>query len=119
MPYSAPTRCAEHGCGAIATAGGRCHQHQRKAWANTSHRNRTLNPGLWRKAQQHHLAYYPYCEVCGTHDDLEVDHILRPIDGGALYDDSNLQTLCTTHHKEKEIEYSRARRAGREWADEQ
>ena len=102
----------------MATRQGRCDQHQRRPWENTSHRNRVLNRYAWQKAQRNHLAYYPYCEVCGTHDDLEVDHILRPIDGGALYDDSNLQTLCATHHKEKEIEYSRARRAGYGWADD-
>jgi hypothetical protein len=38
---------------------------------------------------------------CGVRTGLEVDHIIRPLDGGAAFDPQNLTTLCGTHHRRK------------------
>ena len=31
----------------------------------------------------------------------EVDHVLPMADGGAMYDEANLQALCKSHHSQK------------------
>ena len=38
------------------------------------------------------------CVQCGRAGRLEVDHILRQRDGGALYELANLQSLCRECH---------------------
>ena len=101
MPRSAPTRCTEPGCGTLVTDGSRCEVHRRKAWANTSSRNRVIDKGKWIKVKRAHLRREPGCRVCGSTDGVQVDHIIEVTDGGALYDDENCQTLCQAHHREK------------------
>lgn len=108
MPSSAPSRCTRQ-CGRIATRAGRCDEHQRKAWENTSKRNLTIDKGLWAKVARKHKQREPQCRVCGTEDDLQVDHITEVTDGGSLYDAANLQTLCETHHDEKTALHRRLR----------
>lgn len=100
MPKAAPSRCTQ-GCGAFAVSQGRCEKHQRKAWANTSARNRVLEPSQWARVAREHRTIEPACRGCGTSERLQVDHITEIADGGAPYDHSNLQTLCEDCHKEK------------------
>lgn len=54
----------------------------------------------WRKARSRALARAGYkCCVCGRSDGrLFVDHIVERQDGGAEFDQSNLQVLCGSHH---------------------
>ena len=40
---------------------------------------------------------------------LHVDHIIEVRDGGAFWDETNLQTLCQPHHRAKTLD-ARARR---------
>lgn len=100
MPRSAPSRCTKD-CGRLATRAGRCDEHQRKAWENTSKRNQLIDKTKWKRVADKHLQSEPQCRVCGTDLDLQVDHVTEVTDGGSLYDDANLQTLCRTHHEEK------------------
>ena len=85
----------------MATHDGKCERHRRKAWANKSRRNEVLDPTLWRRAATSYLVDHPYCAGCGSDRDLQVDHITEVADGGALYDESNFQTLCGTCHIRK------------------
>ena len=110
MPRAAASRCTKQ-CGKLATNNGRCDEHQRKAWENTSTRNQIIDRNKWRRAKDNHLINEPTCRVCGTDDRLTVDHITEAADGGELYDDSNLQTLCEPHHREKSRLAKRLRRA--------
>lgn len=42
------------------------------------------------------------CQVCGTHNNLEIDHIKgRGSHPELKYDLDNLQYLCTKHHRQK------------------
>ena len=41
------------------------------------------------------------CVKCGKKGRLEVDHRVPFEDGGAMYDFSNLQTLCRFCHRDK------------------
>lgn len=106
MPNRAPTRCH---CGALATKAGRCDNHQRKAWANTSHRNHVIDKTRWKKTADLHLLHHPRCRNCGATEHLEVDHIIEVTDGGAMYDPANLQTLCHECHKAKTLLARRSR----------
>ncbi|MGW9415162.1 HNH endonuclease signature motif containing protein [Arthrobacter cupressi] len=111
MPRSAPTRCTEPGCGTLVPAGSRCGVHRREAWQNTSARNRAIDKGKWIKVKRTHLRREPGCRVCGTTAGVEVDHIIEVTDGGALYDDANLATLCLAHHREKTAAQRQSRAA--------
>jgi 5-methylcytosine-specific restriction enzyme A len=55
----------------------------------------------WRKYRKQYLLQHPRCVVCGRTDNLEVDHKIRVSAGGSFYDPSNHQTLCITHHSQK------------------
>ena len=46
-----------------------------------------------------------HCVRCGKYARLEVDHIVSLEDGGDLYDDANLQTLCRDCHIRKGIQF--------------
>ena len=53
--------------------------------------------------------------IGGDRYSLEVDHIVEIVDGGAEFDEDNLQTLCRTCHKEKTRQSWKARTSkGRE-----
>ena len=58
-----------------------------------------------RRWRRHSLAYrraHPLCELCEadgfTVASDEVDHIIPRSDGGAIWDERNLQALCRGHH---------------------
>ena len=44
------------------------------------------------------------CVRCGKKGRLEVDHRVRMEDGGAVYDENNLQALCYSCHFSKSQE---------------
>jgi 5-methylcytosine-specific restriction endonuclease McrA len=52
------------------------------------------------------------CVVCGVTEGLEVDHIVRPEDGGDPYSEENLRTLCGLHHRRRTARAAAARRRG-------
>lgn len=41
------------------------------------------------------------CCVCGTDENLSVDHIIPISAGGAVWDEENLVTMCMTHNRQK------------------
>lgn len=45
---------------------------------------------------------HPACAVCGRFAS-QVDHIVPIADGGRMYDESNLQSLCTSCHSKKTV----------------
>jgi 5-methylcytosine-specific restriction endonuclease McrA len=62
------------------------------AYANRSWRWRQLSRRLRRDC--------PFCEVCGSGEDLTVDHVLPLSQGGRQYDRRNLRVLCRRCHGE-------------------
>lgn len=100
VPTAPGSRCTEPGCGTITTT-GRCDRHQRKAWQNPSANTRTLTGRQRTTIRARQLRREPACRVCGSTEDLEVDHIIPVASAGAALSDENLQTLCGTHHREK------------------
>lgn len=101
MPTAPPSRCTDPTCHAIAIAHGRCAAHQRPAW---QHRKDSHWAGgstrRWRKGRADYLRDHPFCAVCGRIANT-VDHIIPIESGGAIWDRSNWQSLCTEHHDVK------------------
>lgn len=59
----------------------------------------------WRLFSKRYKEHNPLCIKCereGRVTGTDVtDHIVRIEDGGAIWDDINLQPLCTCHHNSK------------------
>ncbi len=55
----------------------------------------------WRALRQYHLNRFPLCQAPGcTEAATDVDHIVARARGGTD-DDTNLQSLCHSHHSQK------------------
>ena len=59
----------------------------------------------WRRVRREQLTKEPLCRHCKAHGiskpASQVDHIQRINDGGAWFDDDNLQSLCHECHSRK------------------
>ena len=79
-------------------------QHKRHARA-TEQRQSASRRGYdrtWRRFRAWYLAQNPLCVECSPLGAAtEVDHIVPIEDGGAMYDEANLQGLCKPHHSRK------------------
>ena len=79
---------------------------ERKAFARRSADNsKFYNSRSWRKVRKAFAEKNPVCVKC-QHEGKSVavafvDHIQRIEDGGAKYDEVNLQSLCKFHHNQK------------------
>ena len=104
MPHSAPRICTKPGCNTLVLK-GRCAKHQEHRRSTTRHQKLYSN-ARWRKLRLMHLRRHPLCVQCQaegiTTPATQVDHI-TPHDGNIalMYDVSNLQGLCATHHSRK------------------
>ena len=107
MPTLPPKQCSYPNCKEYTTKQGRCDQHQPEPW--TTSKGRTASQRgygyQWTKTRAQALKRDAYlCQVClkdGIYTQAtEVDHIRNKASGG---DDSlsNLQSICSTCHKEK------------------
>jgi len=103
MPTMPLGPCSQPGCPGRAVAHGRCATHARAERARyDSERGSSAARGYgyeWRKIRDAYLAGHPWCEVCGELA-TDVDHIVSRRRGGTD-DDSNLMSLCHTHHSRK------------------
>lgn len=110
MPIAAPRPCSHTGCRVLATAGGRCADHQREVWIKRPAETKRIG-GRKRKALRAALfAREPLCAECRVVLAEERDHIV-PLGEGGKEDDSNTQGLCIPCHEVKSAaERLRARR---------
>ncbi|MFE5009756.1 HNH endonuclease [Streptomyces sp. NPDC056696] len=93
--------CLNAGCLVPSVRDGRCLDHQtRKSWNRTSARNAS-RPRDWSKRRSRILVRDRFtCQQCGSHKELEVDHIV-PVARGGSWEPDNLWALCKTCHKRK------------------
>ena len=67
----------------------------------------------WRKTSANKLKQTPYCERCYAAGKLTpaflVHHVIPLVDGGAQYDNDNLQSLCPACHAETHAEIDKQR----------
>ncbi len=71
----------------------------------TDEETRFYSSSAWRRASKAHRQLEPLCRECFTNGRTQLgdltDHI-RPLrNGGAPFDDANLQTLCDACHQAK------------------
>lgn len=67
----------------------------------------------WEATKRAKRAQGPaFCRVCGSTKRLILDHIVERKDGGADFDLSNLEWLCTPHHNAKTARARAARASG-------
>lgn len=63
------------------------------------------NSSRWRGISKRNLTVNAYCVECKKQNIIKkadvTDHIIPAIQGGALYDKRNLQSLCHSHHNSK------------------
>jgi len=97
--------CAQPGCPEIAVVGAYCPAHavssRREYVDNRPSAARRGYDREWRTLRTRYLREHPDCELCGSNDRVQVDHIVPLANGGARLDPNNLQTLCFTHHSQK------------------
>lgn len=106
MPQRPPSACRRPGCPGLVRAGvcSVCGPLVRRARFEHDERRGTSKErgydARWRKLRAAHMAAEPLCRMCGHLADL-VDHIVPILDGGAVLDDENLQSLCVACHASK------------------
>jgi 5-methylcytosine-specific restriction protein A len=96
--------CAEYPCSALAAPGSSyCDDHRPPA-APKATDPFYLRPA-WRRFRNWYLANHPMCALCGGYGDavpaVIVDHVVELKDGGAPYDEGNVQALCLSCHNKK------------------
>ena len=106
MPKTPPRPCTKGGCTKYAVKGGRCKDHERKAWDHGGKTRQERGYGKsWEYARKQALIRDDYlCVRCrdeGVYTRArEVDHKLPKHLGGTDHPD-NLESICTPHHKQK------------------
>lgn len=89
--------CVE--CGELSQK-NRCFAHRLKSApkdreAHAAYANRSK----WRRMSRKLRKQSPHCELCGTSDDLTVDHIVRVTDKPEwTYEEDNCRILCRYHN---------------------
>ena len=82
-----------------------CNEHyvEHKPFENAVRSNEGLyNTQAWRTLRKNHLIHNPRCVMCGSTENLTVDHIIDPRGNpGLFYEENNLQTLCKDCHRLK------------------
>lgn len=83
-------------CGELSER-ARCEQHRiTKTKTNTDH-VAFANNARWKKLSKKLRKLSPFCELCGTPEDLTVDHLVRVTDRPEwTYEIDNLRVLCKT-----------------------
>lgn len=59
------------------------------------------NTWRWTRLSRRLRKLQPFCESCGTTEDLTVDHIVPLEHGGAPYDLDNLRVICRSENSTK------------------
>lgn len=83
-------------CGELSTR-SRCPDHRLDDHPNRSTHHAHANTARWKQLSKKARKLAPFCETCGTRDDLTTDHII-PIDEDPdlTYAIENLRVLCRT-----------------------
>ena len=75
------------------------------AFGSTRIYNADIHTTRWRKLRKHHLSQHPTCAMCERMGRITVavmvDHINPIAEGGEMWDENNLQSLCAHCHKIK------------------
>lgn len=115
MPPRSPRPCTSWPCNELRP----CPIHDRPGVAERERDDRRVesrriyNSARWKRLRGRLLRDQPWCPTPGCPNPTrEVDHVLPIEDGGAPYDESNLQALCRICHSKKTADDVKRRRAG-------
>ncbi|WP_370180421.1 HNH endonuclease signature motif containing protein [Rhodococcus wratislaviensis] len=114
MPTRPPSRCSR--CHKPYKTGGRCPACFPPFAASAWRTGTTLNRRRWARVRMIHLTANPLCAWPGCKGLAhEVDHRLNLADHPDIspYDYTNLQSLCTEHHRVKTGREGAARATGK------
>ena len=102
MPYDVSHPCSFPGCPKLVSRGSsRCELHRNRDRIYPDHQ-KLYNTRKWKRLRRLHLRAHPWCKICNTDENLEVDHIEDHKGNPDLFFDAfNLQTLCKVHHSQK------------------
>jgi 5-methylcytosine-specific restriction protein A len=94
--------CSTSECLEIAVSDGKCDDHKRKPWSNTSRRNISL-PSDWKTRRARVLRRdRRTCYLCGERNAHEVDHV-TPVSRGGSHEYDNLKAICSACHSIKSL----------------
>jgi 5-methylcytosine-specific restriction protein A len=97
-----PTRlCSTPGCPNPTTYRGQCAQHSTLRERSSHPNRRVYNKRRWRILRRAIIQANPICTHCHQAIATDADHITPISAGGAPYDPTNLQALCSTCHGKK------------------
>jgi len=119
---SAPTPCRYPGCSAVLGKPGYCPAHRVAVHRDYGRARRSFDSELgfyqsrsWRAVRAALLREQPLCALCKAAGRLfaanVVDHIVPIKDGGARFDQANLQPLCVPCHNRKTARETAGRRS--------
>lgn len=114
MPTRAPTPCRHPGCPVLLTTPGYCEAHRSVAHREYTRARRGFDTELgfyasatWRAVRAAFLREHPLCRRCAAEGRQVaaqvVDHVTPIKNGGARYDEGNLDALCVRHHNAKSM----------------
>lgn len=107
MPRRSQRPCVHPGCRTL-TDDGRCPAHERvrqqRADTKTGEERTFYGSGRWKRIRLAQLRREPLCRLCLEEGVIKparvADHIIPRREGGTE-DESNIQSLCWTHHQRK------------------
>lgn len=92
-----PKPCIIPDCPNLTLQGSKCAIHEREY---QHERNKRPGRALYRDPTYRAIPRVGQCEVCGTTEDITIDHIIAITNGGTN-DPSNLRYLCRKHNSSK------------------
>lgn len=104
MPWGNKRPCAKPGCPNLVKS-GYCDEHRREKWRNDERPSSTRRgyDTDWSKFRKWYLARHPFCTMCereGRTKTADMIHHVKPLaEGGAKFDENNLQSICSYHHR--------------------
>jgi 5-methylcytosine-specific restriction protein A len=113
MPRSPRKPCRQLGCPNLVDKGkGYCETCRPKAdKIDRNHRGSAAERGYdhtWNRLRNMYLRNNPLCVMCDKPEPARVvDHIVPLAQGGERLAESNLQSLCLTHHATKTLKETR------------
>ena len=100
MPMAAKLPCRKYGCRYYQTNGGYCDEHQGlvKRIDYREAANKRGYDNNWTKFRAMYLRQHPVCNRCNRPASVP-HHVVHLDNGGAKYDEDNLEPLCRECHE--------------------
>jgi 5-methylcytosine-specific restriction endonuclease McrA len=99
------------GCGELVDTGSRCPDCRLPRPSRPSTAHPALRTARWTNLSKQLRKRSPFCEECGSTQNLCVDHIIAVSeDESLIFDKANLRVLCRLHNQRKKDNVTDAER---------